>query len=421
MAWSDELVIPTPSHSQGWFPNASIPYSKVPQEYWYPYVSADMDIQLKKLIASFQGEVRQSGTLASALKKALFHAEGDHSQKGDIAVALQALSMSATNINPGIFGAQLQKMDFNLVGEQSQSGAFGATLKPPFLSVGGYSAFEGPLSGALAHAVISFAGEHMQEGILHSQIPKIALSATGTQTQTGAISALLKKTLFNAAGGQTLSGTLIGALKKALMTAAGNVKSIVVFDNATDGGNGGTSTRSWTHNNQGNCLIAVLTNTTSSNPTCTYGGTNIPRVYGPSSDGGVFPYTSYISMYALVSNSLPKGNNTLSITQAATASCAGAVSWKNAGSVMAASADTSSGNINKASSTGDGRAAVIAYVGGSSNFGTLSPNQIVNENFVTFVTWSTVIGYGIDTGGGITFTGTHSGAKTGALITILPA
>lgn len=191
----------------------------------------------------------------------------------------------------------------------------------------------------------------------------------------------------------------------------------VTFDNSSNGGSGGTSTRSWTHNNQGNCIVVMLTNTTSSNPTCTYGGVSIPRVYGPNSDGGVFPYTSYISIYALVSNSLPKGNNTVSVNQAGTASAAGAVSFYNAASVGAVSGDTASGNVNKAVSPGANGASVAAYVGGSNNFGAISPNQVMREGFTAFVTWATVMGWGL---GNVTFTSTHSGAKTGATVLILP-
>lgn len=203
----------------------------------------------------------------------------------------------------------------------------------------------------------------------------------------------------------------------ATLVAAGALAP-VKFDNDSDGGSGGTSTRSWTHNNQGNCIVVVLTNTTSSNPTCTYGGVNIPRVYGPSSDGGVFPYTSYISIYALVSSSLPKGNNTVSVNQAGTASAAGAVSFQNAGSIGTVSADTASGNINKAASPGANGAAVAAYVGGSNNFGAFTPNEVMRYGFITFVTWATAMAYGL---GNVTFAATHSGAKTGATVLILPA
>lgn len=195
----------------------------------------------------------------------------------------------------------------------------------------------------------------------------------------------------------------------------------VEFDNSTLGGSGGATTRSWSHTLNGNCLVVIFTNTTSTAPTCTFGGVNIPRVYGPASDGGVFPYTSYISIFALVSDSLPQGAQTISCTQAGTASAAMATSFRRAGAIGTVTGDTSSGNVNQTPTPGAGGAAVAGYVGGSSNFGVMGPNSAGNYGFITFVTWATTAGWGLDTGSGVPFSAAHSGAKTGAIVPILPA
>lgn len=195
----------------------------------------------------------------------------------------------------------------------------------------------------------------------------------------------------------------------------------VEFDAVSLGGSGGTTTRSWSHTLNGNFIGVIFTNTTSTAATCTFGGVNIPRVYGPASDGGVFPYTSYISIFALVSDSLPQGAQTISCTQAGTASAAMAMSFRHAGAVGAIAADTSSGNVNQTATPGPGGAAIAGYVGGSSNFGLMTPNSAGNYGFTAFVTWATGAGWGLDTGAGINFAATHSGAKTGAVVPILPA
>lgn len=198
-------------------------------------------------------------------------------------------------------------------------------------------------------------------------------------------------------------------------------KAPVVFDTATLGGSGGATSRSWLHTLKGNCLVVIFTNTTSTAATCTFGGVNIPRVYGPAADGGVFPYTSYISIFAIVSDSLPQGAQTITCTQAGTASAGMAMSFRHAGAIGPVVGDTSSGNVNQTATPGVGGAAVAGYVGGSSNFGLMSPNSAGNYGFTAFVTWATGAGWGLDTGAGINFAATHSGAKTGAVVPILPA
>lgn len=195
----------------------------------------------------------------------------------------------------------------------------------------------------------------------------------------------------------------------------------VEFDNATIGGSGGATTRSWSHTINGNCLVVVFTHTNNANPVCTVGGFNVPRVYGPAADGAVFPYTSRISIFAVVSDSLPQGAQTISCTEAGTASAAMAMSFRRAGSIGTVVSDTSSGNVNQTATPGAGGAAVAGYVGGSSNFGLMSPNSAGNFGFTAFVTWATVAGWGLDTGSGVPFSAAHSGAKTGAVVPILPA
>ncbi|MFV8242191.1 hypothetical protein [Mycolicibacterium peregrinum] len=184
---------------------------------------------------------------------------------------------------------------------------------------------------------------------------------------------------------------------------------------------GASSTKTWDHDNQGNCIVVVFTNTTSSGATCTFGGVTIPRVFGPSAGGGVFPYTGYGSVFALVSNSLPKGVNTVSVTQGGTA-CAGvSMSFFNAGSLGTVVTDTASGNISKSFSAVPGQAVAGGYVGGGTNFGLLNQTTTMLLNFTAFVTWSSIAGYGLDTGSGITFSATQSGQKAGAWVPILPA
>lgn len=246
--------------------------------------------------------------------------------------------------------------------------------------------------------------------------PAVTSSVTVAAPRLGAAAAVLTPTVSSSA----LVSAPRMAATASMSAPTAIVKNLVQFDAFSIGGSGGTSTRSWAHSLDGNCIVVVFTNTTSSGATCTYGGVNIPRVYGPSSDGGVFPYTSYISIFALVSDSLPQGSNTVSVNQAGTASAGTAMSFRGAESIGSVINDTSSGNISQSLAANEGRAAVAGYVGGSSNFGTLSPNQAANYGFTAFVTWSTVAGWATDDGSGINFSGSHSGAKTGAVVPILP-
>lgn len=300
----------------------------------------------------------------------------------------------------GMAGHGVSAADFGI----AVTPQFGMVLPPPIPTDFGLT---------LTPSVGMSAGEHYERAMQIAATPGLGFAAAERYARSFGIT--LSPQLGLAAASRTPGSFGLGVTPTVGMAG---VVAPVKFDNDSDGGSGGTSTRSWTHNNQGNCIVVVLTNTTSSNPTCTYGGVNIPRVYGPSSDGGVFPYTSYISIYALVSNSLPKGNNTVSVNQAGTASAAGAVSFHNAGSIGTVSADTASGNVNKAASPGANGAAVAAYVGGSNNFGAFTPNEVMRYGFITFVTWATGMAWGL---GNVTFAATHSGAKTGATVLILPA
>ncbi|MGV0805821.1 hypothetical protein [Mycolicibacterium setense] len=195
----------------------------------------------------------------------------------------------------------------------------------------------------------------------------------------------------------------------------------VEFDNSTAGGTGGTTTRSFTHVLNGNCIVILFTNSTSSAATCTYGGVNIPRVFGPSNSGTVFPANGYCSVFALVSNSLPQGSNTVSCTNAGTASAAGAVSFRHVGALGTIVSNTANGNINMTINPGAGGAAVAGFGGGGISFGAITPNEAVRYGFSAFVTWPTVMGWGLDTGGGITFAATQASSKAGAVVPILPA
>ena len=66
-------------------------------------------------------------------------------------------------------------------------------------------------------------------------------------------------------------------------------------------------------------------------------------------------------------------------------------------------------------------AAVAAYGGGGISFGAITPNETIRYGFSAFVTWPHVIGWGVDTGSGITFNATQSSSKAGAVVPILPA
>lgn len=419
MVWSPTPTLPTRTPRPGWFPETPGPVARQPSPAWFPVYTADLDAELAALTAQFVGEVRQHGDLAMMLQHALFAGEGEHRYEGELAGLLRAPAFLGTNVTMGQLDAQLPAPIAGLAAQQAMAGTMAAALSAPELTAAGQQIYTGALSAALHQAAAALVGTQGIPGTIDADLGHAIMAATGQQTQTGAIAAVLRRALFVGAGGQVFTGALASQLRKAIAAATGTVKKLVVFDNASDGGHGGTSTRSWTHNLQGNCIVAMLTHTNGSNPTATYGGVSLTRVYGYASDGGVFPYTSRITIFARVGG-LPTGNNTVSISNAATASAAGAASFHNAGSIGSSSADTGSGNVNKSASNGEGSAAVVGYVGGASNFGAMSPNEVMRDGFTAFDTWSTVMGWGVDNGGGITFTSSHSGAKTGALIPILP-
>lgn len=193
----------------------------------------------------------------------------------------------------------------------------------------------------------------------------------------------------------------------------------VEFDAVGAGISGGGSTRSWLHTINGNTFVAVFTNTTLTAADCTVGGFSVPRVFGPSFGGSFSGFNSYVSIFAVVDNSLPQGSQTVQCTQGATAAAGNSVSFRNGGSLLV-TADGASGNVAPSVPTLAGQAAVAGYVGGGNNFGAALPNEFLRYNFSAFVTWATLGIWGTDGGLGINFTSVHSGAKSGAVVRVLP-
>jgi hypothetical protein len=359
MAWSTSPTIPAPASSGRWQVNPSIPQQFSSGRWRGTRIfSADLDAELAALVASMQGGHGQTGILDADLRAATAALTGVQHPRGSLA-------------------AQLRQATAVLLGQQAQQGTLSPALQRLSAQMAGQQIHQGSIGAALKAASAALAGQHAQ------------------------------------------AGALTAALKPATASFGGKVKA-VVFDAHTNGGHGPVSTRSWSHTNAGNCIVVAVTKTTSNAPSCTYGGVNIPLVYGLANDGGYFTYTSRIAIFALVDNALPTGANTVAVTQCGTASAAAAWTFKDVDSIGTVSANTASGNVNKSSTTGIGRAAVYASVGGSNNFGALTPTETLRESFVAFDTWASVMGYGLDTGSGINFAATHSGAKTGALVPLLP-
>lgn len=201
----------------------------------------------------------------------------------------------------------------------------------------------------------------------------------------------------------------------------------VEFDAQADGGKGGGATRDWSHNIGGNTLLVTLQHTENTTPTCTVdpGGANfnVPALTGLTNapDGAFFGFTSRITVFGVISSSLPQGTKTIRCNSTSTASSAGSVSFKYGGSFSVA-ASTTSGDVDQSSSAGLKRAAMCAFVGGGNNFGAISPNEVFRYNVESFVTFAIVMGWGVDSDGtGVDFNATHSGAKTGGVVTVLPA
>lgn len=415
MSWS--TTPPTPIDKPGWTTDPTI-HIPAGNQQWAVYITPRIRSALRTIRAALVGDVRQQGDLAARLRAAQFSATGGQTQKGDLAGLLQPASFLGTNLTLGQIQGRLQPARASLTGGQQIAGTMGGQLQPAHAALTGQQLITGTITAQLPAALMALAGAQGIPGTLAAEIETLALAAAGSQTVSGTIALALRRVLFTASGTQVQSGTLAARLRNTLAAMTGTVESLVQFNNSIDLGHG-AGDKSGAFINTGNCLVAILTNTTGSGATCTYGGMNIPRVYGPTSGGAFFPYTAYGSIFALVSNSLPQGSNTLALNQGGTASAAAAITFSNAASIST-SGDSASGNVNKASATGAGRAAVAGYTGGSSNFGTLSPTELVRHNFTAFDTWSTVFGYGLDTGSGITFSSSHSGAKAGAVVTILP-
>ncbi|WP_166905908.1 hypothetical protein [Mycobacterium sp. DL440] len=418
MSWSDELALLARTIPRGWFGDLVVPEAVEPPVGWFEAVEALLAVELQPARAALLGSQEQLGQLAAVLRAATFAGIGAHQQRGELAGILRPATFAGTNITSGPLTATLQPARAALIGGQQQVGQIGATLRPAAINLTGSQTQTGAMAAQMRAATAALTGNQSQSGQLAATLRAATFAGSGGQKQLGQLAVALRAALFSGSGGQQQHGTLAAQLQAALTNAAGSSKSLVLFDAFTLGGSGGASSRAWAHPTDGNCLAVVFTNTTNSAPTCTYGGVTIPRVYGPVADGGVFPYTSYISIFVLVSNSIPQGSNTVSVNQAGTASAATAMSFRNAGSIGSVIADTSSGNINQNIAPNEGQAAICGYVGGSSNFGTLSPNQAANYGFITFVAWGTVGGWGLDTGSGINFSGSHSGAKSGAVVLI---
>ncbi|OCB09218.1 hypothetical protein A5717_25935 [Mycolicibacterium porcinum] len=388
--------------------------------YWRPYYEAALSGRLQPLVAALVGTHGVDAVLSGRLRPLVAALVGEQKIDGQLAAALRPLRFAGTNIITSDLGGRLQPLRASMAGDQAFVGTLGGSLQPLRAALSGEQIVTGQLAGGLQPLRASLAGSQAHIGQLGAQLRPITAALSGTQSQTGVLAATLRALLFSGLGTHSQSGVLAGGLSPLTASMAGSVRNAVVFDNSSDGGSGGTTTRSWNHDNQGNCIVVGFTNSTTTAPTCTYGGVTIPRVFGPTNSGTVFPYNGYCSVFALISNSLPQGVNTVSCTQAGTASAAGAVSFKNAGSFATLITDTANGAINKTTVAGDGRAAVAAYGGGGISFGAISPNEAMRYGFTAFVTWPTVIGWGLDTGSGITFSASQASSKAGAIVTILP-
>lgn len=194
----------------------------------------------------------------------------------------------------------------------------------------------------------------------------------------------------------------------------------VEFDSVGGPVAGPSSTKTWPHTIDGNCIVVVFNNTTSTGPVCTVGGVNIPRVFGPTA-GGIVAFTAYNSVFALISNSLPQGPQTVSCTQGGSAASGVSMTFRNAVSLGAVRSTTAGGNVNEVFAPSLGSAVAGGYVAGNNLFGAFSPVETMRYGFISFNNWASLGGYGLDTGSGITVTSSFSGAtKAGALVPIYP-
>ena len=422
MSWS--TTPPVPIAKPGWTTDPTIHIPGGNQQ-WAVYITPRIRAALRAVRAAMGGDVRQQGDLAVQLRTARFSGAGGQTQSGDLTGLLQPATFLGTNLTLGQLPGRLQPARAALTGGQQIAGTMGGRLQPARAAATGTPIITGTITAQLPAALMALAGAQGIPGTLAAEIETLAAAAAGSQSISGTIALALRRVLFTASGTQVQTGTLAARLRNTLAAMTGTVESLVQFDNSVGGGyKPGSSTSgqsySWAHVNTGNCIVVVHTNASSTTSTaCTYGGISIPRVYGPTAGGTVFPYTSYCQIFALVSNSLPQGSNNVQITNTTDTSTYYSATFKNAGSIST-SGDSASGNVNKASATGAGRAAVAGYVGGGSNFGAMSPNEGMRYGVVAFNTFASVAGYGLDTGSGITFSSSHSGAKAGAVVTILP-
>lgn len=422
MSWGPTPVLPGRNPTREWFQVPPEPPAPQHQPYWHAYHEALLAGRLQALTAALTGSHGQVAELTGRLHPLTGALVGEHSTAGQIAAALQSLKFAGTNIITSNLTGSLQPLHAAMVGDQAFAGTLAGSLMPLRASISADQILTGQLTGALQPLRASLSGSQIIDSTLAGQLRPITAALTGTQSQTGTLAATLRALLFSGLGTHSQSGVVSGTLRPLSGALVGSLINAVRFDNSTDLGHGGTTTRTGLHTNTGNCIVVVFTNTTSSPATCTYGGVNIPRVYGPTQGGIVFPYNAYCSIFALVSNSLPQGSNTVSCTQASNASAACAITFKNAGSLGAVITDNAVGAVNISPPAGIGRAAVCGYVAGSNNFGTLTPNQAMRYTFSAFDTWASLAGWAEDSsGGGITFNATQATTKAGAVVPILPA
>ena len=422
MSWGYPPTLPSRNPRKSWFPTPPLPTDPEPGPYWYPYLAAvGLAAQLRPLVAHLEGAVGLEGQLAAQLRPLVAHLEGGVATTGQLAGVLQALRFAATNIITSDLAGSLAPLRAALLGQHGTSGQLSGVLPPLRGALSGEVVNYGQLIGTMPTLRAALLGGTSVDGQLAGRLAKLQASMAGGHATTGQLTGALARLQASMLGVHSQAGQLSGGLRAIQAGMVGSVKNAVVFDNSSDGGRGGTTTRSWTHDNiAGNCIGVMYSNTTSSAQTCTYGGVNIPRVYGPQSSGMVFPYTSYTSVFALVSNSLPTGPNTVACTGAGTASSAAGVTFANAGSLGTVLGITANGNLNQTINPGDGAAAFCAFGGSSNNFGPVTPYEIIRNAFVAFVNWASMMGYGFDTGSGITFASTQAISKGGAIVPILP-
>lgn len=180
---------------------------------WYviqPPLTATIDADVHKVVASLVGDQPYSATQASVLKKLVASAVGSQAQSGAQITTLQKLVASLAGNEVDVYGGSnstLKKLVAAFVAEHIISGAEATVLRKLTSSLAGEQLLAGVLSGALGKTAFSGNGWLAPSGDMVSTLQKVQANFLQGNLTSGDVVSVLQKVSASLGGSQLLTGT----------------------------------------------------------------------------------------------------------------------------------------------------------------------------------------------------------------------